>query len=595
MNNSLLDKIISEINNKNYSSAITGCNELISGYPENLRLYELRALCLYAVGDYDSAEDDLNLLVDHYKESDDDPALLGALYNRRAKNFMKKHNWASAVDDFVKSLNINENVAEVHNNLAICYRRVGNYEDAYLHASKALELNNDFAEAYNNRANINICLFNHEDALSDYTKSISLNPGNPKTYFNRGSIYYEVFRDYENAREDFLAAIRINPDYENEIVREYPEFKELLFESGNESEETEFFDDSIDEYTSEENKFEDDKEYDKQEDNVEDEFSVHELNEAEPDEINDSDENKISEELPSEFDSPDSINEENHEESTAENENKQPEEEIIVPQFDFKSMLGNAGEDDSQYVEEQNQSELKPVISEDVIKLHDEIIADTGSAEKEDHSENKTEITQETEHGEIKKPKPYVPSYRKEKDKGFIGSPYFFVTLIVLILAVISLVVVRLYLNEEPRTVTENTVQQNNGQGKEERNQINESKEQQTPTENEKIESVPEDKQSKDEPKQELNTQPVLESKNLGLIGSKQTFVLFSEPDGYYVQIGSFKEKSKAEVKLNSLKKKNVNGIIVEADLKEKGIYYRVRAGSFKSEDEAKQVTLKLE
>ena len=71
--------------------------------------------------------------------------------------------------------------------------------------------------------------------------------------------------------------------------------------------------------------------------------------------------------------------------------------------------------------------------------------------------------------------------------------------------------------------------------------------------------------------------------------------MLFSEPDGYYVQIGSFKERNKAEEKLNMLKKKNVKGVIAEADLKEKGIFYRVRAGAFKSEEEARQVTLKLE
>ena len=43
------------------------------------------------------------------------------------------------------------------------------------------------------------------------------------------------------------------------------------------------------------------------------------------------------------------------------------------------------------------------------------------------------------------------------------------------------------------------------------------------------------------------------------------------------------------------LTRQNIKGAVVEVDLKEKGIYYRVRAGAFKSEEEAKQVTTKLE
>ncbi|MCE1164866.1 MAG: SPOR domain-containing protein, partial [Bacteroidetes bacterium] len=92
----------------------------------------------------------------------------------------------------------------------------------------------------------------------------------------------------------------------------------------------------------------------------------------------------------------------------------------------------------------------------------------------------------------------------------------------------------------------------------------------------------------KEEPKQ-------TETKFLGYLSDKQNFALFSEPDGYYVQIGSFKDKAAAYEKLNFLKERNVKGNVFEADIKEKGLLYRVRAGAFESQEKAKEVMQKFE
>ena len=95
---------------------------------------------------------------------------------------------------------------------------------------------------------------------------------------------------------------------------------------------------------------------------------------------------------------------------------------------------------------------------------------------------------------------------------------------------------------------------------------------------------------AKEEPKQDL-TLP----HTLGFISQKQKFILIQEKDGYWIQAGSYKEKSKAEIILSQIEKKGIKGEIKEADLGEKGIYYRVRFGSFGSQEEAKQKTTGLE
>ena len=535
MNNNILDRIISDIENKNYSSAISDCSELIEQFPDNIKLFEIRSVCYYATGDFDSAIDDLSVIIPKLSDSHDDDNYLMSLYNRRGRNYMRKQEWGSAVDDFIKAININDTVPEVHNNLAVCYRRVDNFEDAYIHATKAIEFRRDFPEAYNNRANINVCLQNYEDAISDYSESIKLNPRNPKTYYNRGSIYYEIFNDLENAKGDFLASVKLNPDYEKDICGEYPELKEILFKSQEEIADVFDNDDHFNEVHNE---------------IIDEGFSVEENKNL--DDI----ENLISK-----------LDDSEKYTKNSSAENKPADEEIVVPEFNFKSIFKEQEQtDDSQSIEEQNQEELKPVISDDVKNLHDEILSD---------SEIKTtETVNIPDFKEVKKPAPYVPTSRKtsSEKKSLFTSPLFFTSVFVLIVAIILLTFLKLQKTDETQPVAT----------------ISNQEEPKQEVKEEPKEDVKQDS------KENLN-QPVLESRNLGFIGSKQSFVLFSEPDGYYVQIGSFKEKSKAEEKLKLLTRQNIKGAVVEVDLKEKGIYYRVRAGAFKSEEEAKQVTTKLE
>jgi cell division septation protein DedD len=102
---------------------------------------------------------------------------------------------------------------------------------------------------------------------------------------------------------------------------------------------------------------------------------------------------------------------------------------------------------------------------------------------------------------------------------------------------------------------------------------------------------VKEEVKKEEPPKQNAE----LTTRNLGFISEKKQFVLFSEPDGYYVQIGSYKEKPKADEKLKLLDKNNIKGKVIETDLKEKGIFYRVRAGVFTTPEEAREKTIKIE
>ena len=560
MNNTILDRIISDIENKNYSSVISECSKLIEQYPDNIKLYEIRSVCYSATGNYDSSIEDLSVIIPKLTDSNDD--YLMSLYARRGKNYIKKGEWISAVRDLIKAIKINGSIPELHNNLAACLRRINRFEDAFIHASKAIELNSNFPEAFNNRANINICLEKYEEAVSDYSESINLNPANPNTYFNRGSIYYEVFDDVEKARDDFITAVKLNPGYEQDICKEYPEFKELLFES------SEYINEHV-----EENMYEENEEEVCVDNVVEDE-------KVDKEEIDDKVETDSKDEIE---DLISKLDENNQTDKVSDPLVKPENEEIVVPEFDLKSIFGNQEQaDDIQPVEEENQTEFKPVLSDDVKSLHDEILS------VPEFKTNEPETIQEER---VKKPAPYIPTARKtdENKKSFLKSPLFYLIVIILFVAILIPLVIKINYTDEKNNVA--TITKQEDVEREIKDEPKEEVKEETKAEENKVPK----QEVKEEPKNEEIKQPVLESKNLGFIGNKQKFVLFSEQDGYYVQIGSFKEKSKAEDKLKLLNKNNIKGAIVETDLKEKGIFYRVRAGAFQSEDEAKQVTLKLE
>lgn len=64
--------------------------------------------------------------------------------------------------------------------------------------------------------------------------------------------------------------------------------------------------------------------------------------------------------------------------------------------------------------------------------------------------------------------------------------------------------------------------------------------------------------------------------------------------DGVFIQTGSFKSKADADKKAGALQKSGLNIQIKEANLGDKGVWFRVRAGKFSSVEEAKNNVAKL-
>lgn len=601
MNNNTLDKIISEIESGNFRTAIEYCDDLLNKYPDNRSVYEIRSGCYYAIGEYDSAINDLTYSIVKLKSGENTKDEIIGLYSKRGKIYLKKAEWKSAAEDYKKILLLNQNNPEVQNSLAVCYRKMENYSDALYHATHAIKLNSEFAEAYNNRANINISLEKFEEAIKDYTKSIELNPLSANVYFNRGSIYYDILNDKDKALQDFLKAISIRQDLKEEIDRHYPD----LFEAPEEKPEI-----KEDIAAHEEPKKEPPAEIiqPKAED-TEIGFSLNEFDSL----FNDKKQEPVASVQdigkPDEWKSPgfSSLFEKKEEGKTEPELPKVTEvkktDDIIIPTFDLKSMFAELDDAEEMPVLEEEPSILnKPVITDDVKLLHEDIQSapkgeTTSSGKMGGMNFNSMSSFKNNEPASGKSTEKESFLHTQEEKKTFLRSPVFFIILIGLMGIIILLSVLKFFKSQESQIVNVPTEIKVDSTAVNNSDTLKESIKDTAKIPEPKKEEVKQEEPKKEEVKKEelpkQNTE--LTTKNLGFISDKKQFVLFSEPDGYYVQIGSYKEKSKADEKLKLLEKNNIKGKVYEVDLKEKGIFFRVRAGVFASPEEAKSKTVRIE
>jgi len=605
MDNKIFDQIITEIGNGNFNVAIQHCDIILNDYPENRGVYEIRSGCYYALGNYDSAIGDLTSSIDKYPGGGESKDEIINLYTKRGKIYLEKGDWLKASEDFEKILGLNQNLSEIQNSLAVCYRKMDNYDEALYHSTQAIKLNQNYAEAYNNRANINISLGKYHEAIVDYTRSIELNPLSANVYFNRGSIYYDIINNKENGIQDFIKAVVINPNFKEEILNHYPELAKSFENTAEDSRKEQV---SKEEVVSKEMPISDVKE-----------TAVPEVKETPLPEVKEEPISKA-EIVPEHKDDDIGFSLDDFsllfkdkqddtliptfkvEEPLAEPlKEVKKADDIVIPEFDLKSLFNNSIESEEiTQVEEEPLPNNKPLITEDVKTLHDEIQTN-GNKEKDDSGlmggvkfggmpgfENKEPVFDTDPNS-----KHMVKSV--EEKRSFLRSPIFFIILILLMGIIILLSVVKFFDSQENQQVnTQVDVKVDSAIVKKTDTLKVELKDTLSKVEPEK-EAVTEKKQEEVKKEEPPKQNAELTTKNLGFISDKKQFVLFSEPDGYYVQIGSYKEKSKADEKLKLLEKNNIKGKVVEADLKEKGTFYRVRAGVFSSPEEAREKTIKIE
>ena len=160
---------------------------------------------------------------------------LANAYFGRALDYMLVQDFAEAIEDFNKVIELDPSFAMAYFNRAVVrYKRL-EYELSQTDTYSSQEQNNSInlstaskqqslvapsADASTAKLKDNKRAYEHELIVRDYDKVIQLNPGYVYAYFNRGNLRC-VQRDFRAAIEDY-----------NEAIRRDPEFAEAYFNRG---------------------------------------------------------------------------------------------------------------------------------------------------------------------------------------------------------------------------------------------------------------------------------------------------------------------------------------------------------------------------
>ena len=107
----------------------------------------------------------------------DTPAAEYALHMDLAVELMKNRQYAAAVPEWNKALELVPREARVHNSLGVALMETGKVNEAIAHYREALTLNPQFAEAYNNLAEALAGQGAAKEAITHFKKAVQLDAG----------------------------------------------------------------------------------------------------------------------------------------------------------------------------------------------------------------------------------------------------------------------------------------------------------------------------------------------------------------------------------------------------------------------------------
>ncbi len=123
----------------------------------------------------------------------------------------KSGDYAGAIADYTKAIQLEPNVISVYNNRGLAKASLEQYAAAIADFDIAIRLQPDDANAYNNRGIAKYELGQHFAAISDYDIAIRLKPNNANIYHNRG-LAKDSLGQHFAAIADYDIVIRLQPN-----------------------------------------------------------------------------------------------------------------------------------------------------------------------------------------------------------------------------------------------------------------------------------------------------------------------------------------------------------------------------------------------
>jgi protein O-mannosyl-transferase len=140
-----------------------------------------------------------------------------APHNGRARNnfgmaLAERKQYAEAIAEYQKALDIKSDFADVHNNLGAALDASGRRDEAMAHFQQALGIKPDFAEVYNNLGTALDESGQYDEALANYRKAVECKPNFTSAYYNIGNTLFRQGKMAE-ATEYFQKALELKPNH----------------------------------------------------------------------------------------------------------------------------------------------------------------------------------------------------------------------------------------------------------------------------------------------------------------------------------------------------------------------------------------------
>ena len=199
---------IGEINlmYKKYADVFTNANKALEINPYNDKAYFLKAYTYKEMGDTNRAIDNFQQCLKNNPNHYESNIELGILF-MKIKNDL-------AITYFKNAINIDSTKVDAYYDLGLYYQSSDYLNEAIGTYKKIIKINPNFPNSYYNIGYIYLELLNISDkSIPYFSQAIKVSPNYYEAYFNR-ALAFEKLGDVLNAKEDYKAALRINPNYE---------------------------------------------------------------------------------------------------------------------------------------------------------------------------------------------------------------------------------------------------------------------------------------------------------------------------------------------------------------------------------------------
>jgi len=167
-----------------------------------------RGIALTSIGKHDRAIKDFEVALQAWPNWAATFKVFGAYLNRGMANIKTKQ-YAAALSDLSRAIELNPKFAESYLNRGIAFQNLNEFDKAILDFNYAIDLEPEYALAYYNRGHVFRTRRKFDLAIADYLKTVEFEPGLKQAHYTLGELYIKQ-QEFDNCIPHFARVIELD-------------------------------------------------------------------------------------------------------------------------------------------------------------------------------------------------------------------------------------------------------------------------------------------------------------------------------------------------------------------------------------------------